>query len=65
MCDFTVYLEENDERRIVARDIIKARKKDGTVFLMDSMGDTIKIEAATIEVVDTMMQEMVLKKICS
>jgi predicted RNA-binding protein len=63
MCDFTVYLEENGERTVVATDVIKARKKDGTVFLMDIMGDTTRIEAVTIEVADTMMQEMVLKKV--
>ncbi|MDK2912872.1 MAG: hypothetical protein PWR29_1829 [Methanolobus sp.] len=63
MCDFTVYLEENGERTIVATDVIKAKKKDGTVFLMDAMGDTTKIEAVTIEVADAMMQEMVLRKV--
>jgi predicted RNA-binding protein len=63
MCDFTVYLEENGERTVVATDIIKARKKDGTVFLMDIMGDTTRIEAVTIEVADAFAQEMVLKKV--
>ncbi len=63
MCDFTVYLEESGERTVVATDIIKARKKDGNVFLMDVMGDTIRIEAVTIEVADTFAQEMVLKRV--
>jgi predicted RNA-binding protein len=53
MCDFTVYLEDNGERKAVAKDILKARKKDGTVILMDVMGNITKVEAANIEVVDT------------
>ncbi len=63
MCDFTVYLEENGTRKVVATDIIKAKKKDGILFLMDSLGDTTKVEAVTIEVADTLMQEMVLKRL--
>lgn len=62
MCDFTVYLEDNGDKKVVAKDILKARKKDGTVILMDAMGNITKIEAANIEVVDTLMQEMILKK---
>jgi predicted RNA-binding protein len=62
MCDFTVYLEDKGEKKVVAKDILKARKKDGTVILMDAMGNITKIEAANIEVVDTLMQEMILKK---
>ncbi|WP_370572994.1 CooT family nickel-binding protein [Methanomethylovorans sp.] len=62
MCDFTVYLEDDRDRKMVAKDILKARKKDGTVILMDAMGNITKVEAANIEVVDTLMQEMILKK---
>lgn len=62
MCDFTVYLEDKGEKKVVAKDILKARKKDGTVILMDAMGNITKIEAVNIEVVDTLMQEMILKK---
>jgi hypothetical protein len=63
MCNFTVYVEENDERKEVAKDIIKAKRKDGTVLLMGAMGELIKVESASIEVVDTLMQELILKKI--
>lgn len=62
MCDFTVYLEDNGERKVVARDILKARKKDGSLILMDAMGNITKIEAATVDVVDTLMQEMILRR---
>lgn len=62
MCDFIVYLEDNGERKAVAKDILKARKKDGNVILMDAMGNITKVEDANIEVVDTLMQEMILKK---
>lgn len=62
MCDFTVYLEDNGDRKVVARDILKARKKDGNLILMDAMGNITKVEAATVDVVDTLMQEMVLKR---
>ena len=63
MCNFTVYVEENNERKEVAKDIIKAKRKDGTVLLMGAMGELTKVEAASIEVVDTLMQELILKKI--
>jgi len=62
MCDFTVYLEDNGERKVVARDILKARKKDGSLILMDAMGNITKVEAATVDVVDTLMQEMILRR---
>jgi hypothetical protein len=61
MCDFTD-LEDNREKKAAAQDILKARKKDGNVILMDAMGNITKVEDANIEVVDTLMQEMILKK---
>lgn len=60
MCGFTVVFRRNEERKAVAKDILKARKKDG-IILVDAMGNITKAEAANREVVDTLMQWMILK----
>ena len=65
MCEFVVYLEENGskEREVVARKIIKAKKKkDGKTVLMDASGTVTPVEHVSIEVVDTLMQELILRK---
>ena len=64
MCEFVVYLEENGskEREVVARKIIKAKKRDGKAILMDASGNVIPVEHVSIEVVDTLTQELVLRK---
>jgi hypothetical protein len=64
MCEFVVYLEEkgSKEREVVARKIIKAKKKDGKTVLMDASGNVTSVEHVTIEVVDTLMQELILRK---
>ena len=65
MCEFIVYLEENGskERKVVARKIIKAKKKrDGKTVLMDASGNVTPVEHVSIEVVDTLMQELILRK---
>ena len=64
MCEFVVYLEENGskEREVVARKIIKAKKKDGKTILMDSSGTVTPVEHVSIEVVDTLMQELILRR---
>ena len=65
MCEFDVYLEEDGskEREVVARKIIKAKKKrDGKTVLMDASGNVTPVEHVSIEVVDTLMQELILRK---
>jgi len=64
MCEFVVYLEENGskEREVVTRKVIKAKKRDGKTVLMDASGNVTQVEHASIEVVDTLMQELVLRK---
>ncbi|MCK4435273.1 CooT family nickel-binding protein [Candidatus Bathyarchaeota archaeon] len=65
MCEFDVYLEENgsEEREVVARKIIKAKKKkDGKTVLMDASGNVTPVEHVSIVVVDTLMQELILRK---
>ena len=65
MCEFVVYLEEDGskEREVVARKIIKAKKKkDGKTILMDASGTVTSVEHVSIEVVDTLMQELILRK---
>ena len=64
MCEFVVYLEENGskEREVVARKIIKAKKRDGKTILMNASGNVTPVEHVSIEVVDTLMQELVLRK---
>ena len=64
MCEFVVYLEEkgSKEREVVTRKVIKAKKRDGKTVLMDASGNVTQVEHASIEVVDTLMQELVLRK---
>lgn len=62
MCEFTVFLEENGEKKNIAQNVVKARRRDGKVVLTDASGSLTKVDGATIEVVDTLMQELVLKK---
>ncbi|MDD1771462.1 MAG: CooT family nickel-binding protein [Methanomassiliicoccales archaeon] len=63
MCEFTVLLDNGKEKKQVAKNVVKAKIKDGKVVLMDTMGGVTKIEGAIITVVDTMMAEMVLFKV--
>ncbi|MCK9632370.1 MAG: CooT family nickel-binding protein [Methanoregula sp.] len=62
MCEFTVILEESGEKKKIAENVVKARRKEGIVVLTNASGSLSKVEGATIEVVDTLMQELVLKK---
>lgn len=62
MCEFTVFLEENGEKKNVAENVVKARRRDGKVVLTNASGSLTKVDGATIEVVDTLMQELVLKR---
>ncbi|MDD4579675.1 MAG: CooT family nickel-binding protein [Methanothrix sp.] len=65
MCEFTVYLLEDSsaERRMVTKNILAAKRKEGRVLLMDAFGDITPVDNATIEEVNTLSQEMILKKI--
>jgi hypothetical protein len=63
MCEFTVFLEENGEKKKIADNVVKARRREGKVFLTNASGTISKVEGATIEVVDTLMQELILKKV--
>jgi len=63
MCEFTVYLLEDGstERRMVTKNILAAKRKEGRVLLMDAFGDITPVDNATIEEVNTLSQEMILK----
>jgi hypothetical protein len=63
MCEFVVYLVKkgSKEKEVVARNIIKAKKKNGKTILMDASGNVTPVEHVSIEVVDTLMQELILK----
>jgi len=64
MCEFTVYLLGNDakDRQMMAKGILVARRKEGKVLLMDAFGSITPVENATIEEVNTLSQEMILKR---
>lgn len=64
MCEFKVYVfdEDSNQRLMVAKDILAAKRKEGRVLLMDAFGSITPVEDATIEEVSTLSQEMVLKK---
>jgi len=63
MCEFTVYLEENGEKKKIADNVVKARRREGKVILTNASGTISKVEGATIEIVDTLMQELILKRV--
>jgi len=62
MCEFTVYLESNGKKEKITKGVVKAKLKDGVVTLMDSAGALTKVEKARILTVDTLTQELILKK---
>ncbi|MDI6896275.1 CooT family nickel-binding protein [Methanocella conradii] len=62
MCEFTVFLENDGNREKIARNVVKAKLKDGFITLMDVGGNLTKVEKASIQTVDTLMQELILKK---
>ncbi|MCK9585710.1 CooT family nickel-binding protein [Methanothrix soehngenii] len=64
MCEFTVYLlgDNPKDRQMMAKDILVARRKEGKVLLMDAFGSITPVENATIEEVNTLSQEMILKR---
>jgi formylmethanofuran dehydrogenase subunit E len=61
MCEFTVLLDDGNEKRQVAKNIIKAKMKEGKATLMSSSGEVVKVDASAITVVDTLMTELVLQ----
>jgi len=63
MCEFTVFLEENGVKKKIAENVVKAKRKEGKVVLTNASGSFTKVDGATIEVVDTLMQELILKKV--
>lgn len=62
MCEFTVYVEDNGIREKITKNVVKAKLKDGTITLMDSAGSLTRLDHASIQIVDTLTQELVLKK---
>jgi predicted RNA-binding protein len=62
MCEFTVFLEENGEKKKIGENVVKVRHRGGNIVMTNASGALSKAEGATIEVVDTLMQELVLKK---
>ncbi|AFD00579.1 putative RNA-binding protein [Methanocella conradii HZ254] len=62
MCEFTVFLENDGSREKIAKNVVKAKLKEGVVTLMDVGGNLTKVEKASILTVDTLMQELILKK---
>jgi len=63
MCEFTVILEENNMKKEICGNVVKARRKGGEGGLVDASGSRTHVDGATIEVVDTLMQQLVLKKV--
>lgn len=61
MCEFKVILEDGNEKKVVAKGVVKAKLKDGKVTLMDVAGVVARVEGASIVTVDTMMAELVLR----
>jgi hypothetical protein len=61
MCEFVVYIEEEDgTRREVTRDIVVTKKRGGKTALMDAMGTVTYVEDVNVQEVNTLTQEMIL-----
>lgn len=61
ICDFTVYLENETGKEIIADHIIKIKRDQNNIILMDFIGEKHNVPSATVELVDTLMQEIILK----
>ena len=61
MCEFTVLMDDGKEKRQVAKNVIKAKMKDGRVTMIDSAGGIVKMETRGILALDTIMAELVLQ----
>ena len=59
MCEFTVLLSDE----VIARKIIKAKFKGTSLILADTSGKTTSVENVSIVSVDTIMAELILKKV--
>jgi len=46
----------------VTKNIVAAKRKEGNVLLMDAFGSVTPVESASIEMVNTFSQEMLLQK---
>jgi|AGTN01.2.fsa_nt_gi Predicted RNA-binding protein. len=62
MCKFNVHLEKNGNGEKIGKGVITAKLKDGVITMMDATGKLTKVENASITTVDTLMQELILKK---
>lgn len=60
MCEFTVLLDDGNGKKQIAKNVVKAKVKEGEVVLLSSEGTVIKAPRAVITLVDTTMAEMVL-----
>ncbi len=58
MCEFKVYLDGEK----VMEDVIFAKAEGGRVLLRDIIGETKKLEGATIEEVNVLETRLVIKR---
>jgi predicted RNA-binding protein len=67
MCEFKVYLtgDTPEEKKLVAKEIIIVKIREGRVVLLNMMGDPIYVDSAIIKEVNTMSQELLLQKVTS
>jgi len=63
MCEFTVYMENDGGKVKITKGVVRAKLKDRVVTLMDSGGTLTRVDDAGISTVDTLTQEIVLKKV--
>jgi hypothetical protein len=56
-----IYMEKNGSKDKIAKNVIKAKLKDGVVTVMDSAGSVTRVANASIVTVDTLTQELIFK----
>lgn len=65
MCEFTVYVVDTnlENRQMVAKNILAAKMKEGKIVMLDAFGGSQPVGNVTIHEVNTLKQELILRKI--
>jgi predicted RNA-binding protein len=63
VCEFKVFLKKDDREDAVAEDIVYAKVENGSIVLKDVLGNSVKVENATILEVDVEAERLVLAQV--
>ncbi|MEM2897618.1 MAG: CooT family nickel-binding protein [Candidatus Bathyarchaeia archaeon] len=63
MCEFKVYIVENEGMKKIAEEIIKAKFEDGHIELSDILGSSKRVDDALIEEINVNKECLLLRRI--